>query len=149
MESSALCVDVQTDNKPTVSEPGTADQPWQFLSRTFGVNSLWGSVSSLTFCWKISANMPVIDHTSLASNLVNWVLKKFHRFKTRMSYHWQGQGWMRYNDEWPSSKSPHITNAGEAVEKKEPSYTVGGKVHWCSQLWKTMEIPQKLKIELL
>ena len=23
-------------------------------------------------------------------------------------------------------------NAGEGVEKREPSYTVGGKVNWCS-----------------
>ena len=28
--------------------------------------------------------------------------------------------------------SPQIINAGEDVEKKEPSYTVGGNVNWCS-----------------
>ena len=31
--------------------------------------------------------------------------------------------------EWPSSKSLHIINAGEGVEKREPSYTVGGNVN--------------------
>ena len=29
-------------------------------------------------------------------------------------------------------KSLQITNAGEGVEKKEPTYTVGGNVNWCS-----------------
>ena len=28
-------------------------------------------------------------------------------------------------------KSPQITNAGEGVEKREPSYTVGGNVSLC------------------
>ena len=32
--------------------------------------------------------------------------------------------------EWPSSKSLQTVNAGEGVEKKEPSYTVGGNVNW-------------------
>ena len=32
----------------------------------------------------------------------------------------------------PSSKSLQIINAGEGVEKREPSYTVCGNVHWCS-----------------
>ena len=37
-----------------------------------------------------------------------------------------------HRSEWPSLKSLQITNAGEAVEKREPSYTVGGNVSWCS-----------------
>ena len=28
--------------------------------------------------------------------------------------------------EWPSLTNPQITNVGEVVEKREPSYTVGG-----------------------
>ena len=34
--------------------------------------------------------------------------------------------------EWPSSKSLQTINAGEAVEKREPSCTVGGNVNWYS-----------------
>ena len=34
--------------------------------------------------------------------------------------------------EWPSSKNLQIINAGEGVEKREPSYTVSGNVNWCS-----------------
>ena len=30
------------------------------------------------------------------------------------------------------SKSLQIVNAGEDVEKREPSYTDGGNVNWCS-----------------
>ena len=39
--------------------------------------------------------------------------------------------------EWPSLKSLQITNTGEAVEKREPSYTVGGNEYKLVQpLWK-------------
>ena len=31
--------------------------------------------------------------------------------------------------EWPSSKNLQTVNAGEGVEKREPSYTVGGNVN--------------------
>ena len=31
--------------------------------------------------------------------------------------------------EWPSSKNPQTINAGEGVEKREPSFTVGGNVN--------------------
>ena len=37
-----------------------------------------------------------------------------------------------HQSEWPSTKSLQITSAGEAVEKREPVYTVGGNVNWCS-----------------
>ena len=35
-----------------------------------------------------------------------------------------------HQSEWPLSISQQITNAGEGVEKREPSYTVGGNVNW-------------------
>ena len=38
--------------------------------------------------------------------------------------------------EWPSSKSLQTINAGEGVEKREPSYTVGGNMHWCNHYGK-------------
>ena len=31
---------------------------------------------------------------------------------------------------WPSSKSLQTINAGEGMEKREPSCTVGGNVNW-------------------
>ena len=34
-----------------------------------------------------------------------------------------------YQSEWPSSKNLQTINAGEGVEKREPSYTVGGNVN--------------------
>ena len=37
--------------------------------------------------------------------------------------------------EWPSLISPQI-NAGEGVEKREPSCTVGGNVNWCNHYGK-------------
>ena len=40
-----------------------------------------------------------------------------------------------HQSEWPSLKSLQI-DAGEDVEKREPSYTVGGNVNWCSHYGK-------------
>ena len=37
-----------------------------------------------------------------------------------------------YLSEWLSSKSLQITNVGEDVDKRVPSYNVGGNVSWCS-----------------
>ena len=49
---------------------------------------------------------------------------------------------------WPSLKS-QITNAGEGVEKREPSYSVGGKCNLVLPLWKTVwRLLKKLKIGL-
>ena len=45
------------------------------------------------------------------------------QIKTTMRYHWS---------EWSSLKNLQIINAGEEVEKKKPSYTVGGNVNWYS-----------------
>ena len=45
-------------------------------------------------------------------------------------------------------KSLQIINAGEGVEKREPSYTVGGDISWCI-LWRTVwRLLKKRKIEL-
>ena len=51
--------------------------------------------------------------------------------------------------EWPSSKSLQIENAGESVEEKEPSYTVGENV-MVQPIWRTVgRFFKKLKLELL
>ena len=45
-----------------------------------------------------------------------------------------------------------MTNAGEDMEKKEPSHTVSGTVNWCShyrkQAWKFFDKKTKNKIKL-
>ena len=38
--------------------------------------------------------------------------------------------------EWSSSKSLQTINGGEGVEKREPSYTIGGTVKWYSHYGK-------------
>ena len=41
------------------------------------------------------------------------------------------------------------TNVGVSIEKKEPSYTVGGNVNWCWRKWRKYGTSfKKLKIEL-
>ena len=42
--------------------------------------------------------------------------------KTTMKYHLKAV-------RWPSAKSLQTTNAGDGVEKREPSYTDGGNVN--------------------
>ena len=37
-----------------------------------------------------------------------------------------------HQSEWPSSKNPQTINAGDGVERREPSYTVGENVNWYS-----------------
>ena len=52
-----------------------------------------------------------------------------------------------YLSECPLSKRLKITSVGEHVEKREPSYTVGGNVNWCK--WKTVwRFLKKLNIKL-
>ena len=52
---------------------------------------------------------------------------------------YQGNANQNYNEESPHTgqngqhqKSLQIINVGEDVEKREPSYTVGGNVNWYS-----------------
>ena len=47
--------------------------------------------------------------------------------------------------EQPSSKCQQIISAGEGVEKRKPSYSVGGNVKLCSHYKNSMEIPLKTK----
>ena len=47
--------------------------------------------------------------------------------------------------EWPSWTSPQIMNAREGVEKREPSFIVGGNVNWYNHYESSMEVPQKTK----
>ena len=46
-----------------------------------------------------------------------------------------------HQSEWLRSKSLQIINAGEGVEKREPSYTVGGNANYYSHMEKSVEIP--------
>ena len=41
-------------------------------------------------------------------------------------------GTISHQSEWQRSKSLQAINAGEGVEKREPSYTAGGDVNWYS-----------------
>ena len=54
------------------------------------------------------------------------------------------QNYASHWSEWPSLLTPQI-NAGELMEKREPSETVGGNVNWHNRLENSMEVPQKTK----
>ena len=52
-----------------------------------------------------------------------------------------------HQSERPPSKSPQ-TNAGEGVDKRASSDTVGRTANWYSQYGKQWKVPKKLEIEL-
>ena len=60
------------------------------------------------------------------------------QIKTAVRYH-------HHHSEWPSLINLQITNAGQGVEKREPSHTVGGNVNWHNHYGNSMEVPQKTK----
>ena len=41
-----------------------------------------------------------------------------------------------HQSEWSSSKNPQTIHIGEGMEKREPSYTVGGNVNWYCHYWR-------------
>ena len=54
-----------------------------------------------------------------------WLILREMKIKTTMRY-------PSHQSEWPSSKNLQTINAGEGVEKREASCTVGGNVNWYS-----------------
>ena len=52
-----------------------------------------------------------------------WLLEK-----CKLKLQW---GITSHCSEWPSSENLQIINAGEGMEKRDPSYTVAGNVNWC------------------
>ena len=50
---------------------------------------------------------------------------------------------MSCRSEWLLSKSLQTINAGGSVEKREPSYTVGGNANYGAAIENSVEIPLK------
>ena len=46
---------------------------------------------------------------------------------------------LRHSGQMASSKNLQMINAEKDVKKREPSYTVGGNVNWCSHCGNGME----------
>ena len=57
--------------------------------------------------------------------MLNIIYYQKMQIKTTLKYHLTPV-------RWPSSKNLQTINAGDGVEKREPSYTVGGNVNWYS-----------------
>ena len=63
------------------------------------------------------------------------------QIKTAMRYHLTPV-------EWGKLTRQETTNVGEDVEKEEPSCTVGGNMNWSAPLKNSVEVPQRIKIDL-
>ena len=48
---------------------------------------------------------------------------------------------MSHQSQWLRSKSLQAINAGEGVEKREPSYIVGGNTNYTATMENSVEIP--------
>ena len=90
----------------------------------------WSHVSPPWFLWNICLrikcfnnreNLWSVDPKGLTT------LKMIILCKSKLQW-----GNTSHGSEWPSLKSLQITNAGEGVEKTEPSYPVGRNLSWCS-----------------
>lgn len=73
------------------------------------------------------------------------IITKMH-IKITISYHIEMHIKISYQPGWSSSKSLQITDVGEVVEKREPFYTVGGRVlvNWCSHCVTVWRLLKKL-----
>ena len=87
------------------------------------------------FSWLNSFNFCPASFCTLRPNLL---LIREVKIKTTMRP-------TSHRSEWPSLKSLQIINTREGVEKREPCYTVGGYVNWCSHYEEQLELPQKTK----
>ena len=50
-----------------------------------------------------------------------------------------------FKDDLHFRTNQETIDAGEGVEKWEPSCTVGGNANWCSRSGNIVEVPQKIK----
>ena len=83
----------------------------------------WVWVSSGSWWW--TGRSGVLQSMGLQKVRHNWVTELNHLIQVRMA----------------SSKYLQIINARESVEKREPSYTVGGNVNWYSYEGNSMDAP--------
>ena len=65
------------------------------------------------------------------TQMANRHMKRYSQVTREMQNKLQG-GITSYWSEWLSSKISQTTKAGEGVERREPSCTVGGNVNWYS-----------------
>ena len=67
----------------------------------------------------------------------NHMKKMFNTANYQRNAH-QNHNEVYHQSECLSSKCLQTINAGEGVEKREPSYTVDGNVNWEQPLWRTL-----------
>ena len=63
--------------------------------------------------------------------LSTWKDAQYHKLLKKCKSKLQS-GTTSHQSEWPSSKRLQIKNAEKGVEKREPNYTAGENVNWCS-----------------
>ena len=105
------------------------------------------------FLWLSNVPLRILSHIFFIQSSVNGHLSCFLMFNIA---NYERNANKNHNEVLLHSgqnghhQSLQIINAGEDVEKKEPSYTIGGNVNWHNhkqwqRVWRFLE---KLKIEL-
>ena len=121
-----LCSNTITDHKhfhfcnPSIHSSYSS---WSWCFSHTGLCQFFYNMSSLLTCraFALVVPLPVLI---------------FLGFPWMASFHHLGLILKVSNSEWLSSKRTQITNVGEDVEKREPSFTVGGNVNWYSHCGK-------------
>ena len=94
---------------------------------------------SITNSWSYSNSCPSSYwcHPAISSSVVPFSSCFFILETCKSKLQWDTS----HSSEWPSSKSLQTENAGEGVEQRECSCTVGGHVNWYSHYKDSLEIP--------
>ena len=100
----------------------------------------WWKRESLSFEWEKRNEhwyMTINEETDSFGCLINTWKEAQHCLlleKRKSKLQWD----ISHHSEWPSSKSVQTTNAGDGVEKREISCTVGEKCKLIQPLWRTV-----------
>ena len=134
-EKVALKLNIQK-TKITASSPITS---WEIDGKTVETVAdfiFWGSKITADSDCSHQIKRHILLGRKVMTNLDS-ILKSREKCKSKPQW-----GTISQQSEWLWSKSPQAINAGEGVEKREPSYTVGGNAPTrTATMEKSVEIP--------
>ena len=130
---------------PTLCDPMDCSLPGSSVHGIFRAKILeWVAISwegNATHSWKDAQYHSLLTNTRKDAQYHSLLEKCKSKLQWDITSHWS---------EWPSSKTSETVSAGEGVEKRECSCTIGGNVNWYSHYgrWYGDSLKKKLGIKL-